>query len=473
MRTLRGRLVLVLLVASTVGLLLMGTTSVVLLNRSLLARTDDRLAEMAHPWEEGRHPPPGPPPPAQDDGRELPTEFRVLFFDHAGQRIGGVLGRPEGEPGGPALPRSGPPGTTTVPDAAGGAAWRVRTVPLPDGRTIALALSLESNDAVLWQLMLIEVAVGTVVLALLAGAATVTVRLGLRPLTRIEDTADAIAAGDLQRRVPDQDPGTETGRLGAALNTMLGRLVDALRQRERSEDRMRRFVADASHELRTPLTSIRGFAELYRRSDEHRAEDVRSMMARIESEATRMGRLVEDLLLLARLDRGGTVVLGEVDLVALVDEVVQDARARAPEREIAVASPEGEPRVVGDAHRVHQVVANLVENALVHTSPSTPVAVSVSCGSAGGAAPLSAGSGPAPGTPVAVVSVVDRGPGVPAEHAERIFDRFHRADDGRSRGGTGLGLAIAAAIADAHGGRVELHPGPGGGSEFRLLLPRG
>ncbi|MDI2028547.1 HAMP domain-containing sensor histidine kinase [Saccharopolyspora sp. TS4A08] len=475
LRTLRGRLVLVLVGALVVGLLLMGFTSVALLNRSLVERTDDRLAEMSMPWEEGRMPPPDPArrhPDGPTRG-ELPTEFRVLIFDSSGAQLGGMIGAEDGEAGGPVVlnPERGPE-VGTVPDKAGGTDWRVRRVALPDGRTAVLALSLGTAQATVHQLVVIELAVGGAVLLVLALAAAVTVRLSLRPLARIEDTADAIAAGQLDRRVPDQDPSTETGRLGEALNTMLGRLTDALQQRERSEDRLRRFVADASHELRTPLTSIRGFAELYRRSEEHRPEDVRMMMGRIESESVRMGGLVEDMLLLARLDRERTADLVELDLVPLADDVVHDARARDPEREITLNSPD-DLRVLGDGARLRQVLTNLVNNALVHTPAGSPITVDVGHKAASDRAIAAVGAEPGPGTRMAAVSVSDSGPGIPPEHAARIFDRFYRVDDGRTRaaGGSGLGLAITAALAQAHNGRLELHAAPGGGSTFRLLLP--
>lgn len=474
-RTLRGRLVLVLLSALVLGLLAMGLTSTALLSRSLIDRTDDRLAELSRPWEHGAPPPdPTRAPPEHGPGRgELPTDFRVLVFDPGRGQLGGVIGSPEGDAGGPLLvdPVRGPE-IGTVPDRAGGADWRVRTVALPSGRVVVLSLSLAGVDATVRQLVVIELVVGGVVLVVLAAAAAATVRLSLRPLDRIERTADAIAAGQLDRRVPDRDPRTETGRLGSALNTMLGRLVDALQQREHSEQRLRRFVADASHELRTPLTSIRGFAELYRRSDQHPPEDVRMMMRRIESEAVRMGGLVEDMLLLARLDRERTADLAELDLVPLVQDVVEDARARDPDREITSRGPE-RLRVLGDGPRLRQVLTNLVSNALLHSTPGSPITVEVAHGSAGGGALAAAGAELPPGAPVAVVSVADSGPGIAAEHAGRIFDRFYRVDDGRTRaaGGTGLGLAIAAALAEAHNGRVDLRANPAGGCTFRLLLP--
>jgi two-component system, OmpR family, sensor kinase len=470
-RTLRGRLLLVLLGATVVGLLVMGFTSVALLDRSLMARVDERLVGMSRPWAQGDRPP--PPPPDIRGPRDLPTDFRVVFLDPYGNSTG-MIGQTESDPSGPVLVRSAvTPRPFTVPDRAGGSGWRVHTVVTPDGGTIALALSLYSVDSTVRELIVIESVVGAVVLIVLAAGATVTVRLGLRPLTRIEHTAHAIATGELDRRIPDQDPATETGRLGAALNTMLGRLVAALQHSEHSEHRLRRFVADASHELRTPLTSIRGFAELYRRSDQPQEADVRRMMARIENEAVRMGDLVEDLLLLARLDRERAIDLVDLDLVPLVQDVVHDGRVRDTGREITLRAPDRALRVLGDAHRLRQVLDNLLTNAMVHTVPGSPVSVAVAHGAVSGDVTAAAGADAAIGTPMGVVEIADTGPGITPEHAHRIFDRFYRVDDGRERSGgsTGLGLAITAAIAEAHNGRVELTANSAGGSTFRLLIP--
>lgn len=238
-------------------------------------------------------------------------------------------------------------GRSTVPDSAGGSDWKIRVVEVPGRGTTVLAVSLHSVDSTLRELIVIELVVGAIVLVALAAVASATVRLGLRPLTRIEHTAHAIATGELDRRVADQDPGTETGRLGMALNTMLARLVTALQQREQSESRLRRFVADASHELRTPLTSIRGFAELYRHREERSEDHVRLMMSRIEGEAVRMSALVEDLLLLARLDRERAIDLAERDLVEVARDAVHDARTRDPQREIALRADEDAVRALG------------------------------------------------------------------------------------------------------------------------------
>jgi two-component system, OmpR family, sensor kinase len=472
-RTLRGRLLIVLLSVTVVGLLGMGFASVALLRHSLMSKVDERLTVLSGSWERGRI----PPPPVGDvvtPPRGLPTEFRLVFFDQGGSFLG-MAGQTRGDPSGPVADAIGSAilRPRTVPDRVGGSEWRVRTVVLPDGSRIALALSLDSVDSTVRELIVIELIVGAIVLTVLAMGAAVTVRLGLRPLTKIENTARAIADGELDRRIPDQDPATETGRLGAALNTMLGRLLAALQQREHSEQRLRRFVADASHELRTPLTSIRGFAELYRRREDVPACEVRRMMSRIEDEALRMGRLVEDLLLLARLDRERSIDLVDLDLVALVHDVVHDARARDTAREITLNAPPQGPRVLADAHRLRQVLDNLLTNALVHTIPASPVLVTVEHGSVGEHVTAAAGVEVGSGTTMGVVQVVDAGPGIPAEHAERIFDRFYRVDSGQepSGGGTGLGLAITAAIAEAHNGRVELTQNSLGGSTFRLLIP--
>lgn len=473
LRTLRGRLLIVLLSATVIGLLGMGFTSVALLRQSLMSKVDERLYGLSSPWERGRNPPPQVGEAAAPP-RGLPTEFRLVFFDQDGYLLG-MAGQTRGDPSGPVIDAIGRASSRpqTVPDRAGGPAWRVRAIALPDGSRIALALSLDSVGSTVRELIVIELIVGAIVLIVLAMGVAVTVQLGLRPLTRIETIARAIADGELDRRIPDQDLDTETGRLGAALNRMLGRLVAALQQREHSEQRLRRFVADASHELRTPLTSIRGFAELYRRSNDVPDDEVRRMMSRIEDEAVRMGRLVEDLLLLARLDRERSIDLGDLDLVALVHAVVQDARARDTAREITLHTPAGGLRVLADAHRLRQVLDNLLTNALVHTIPASPVQVTVDYGTVGDHITAAAGAVVRPGATMGVVEIVDTGPGISPEHAQQIFDRFYRVDNGyESRGGgTGLGLAITAAIAEAHNGRVELRPNTQGGSTFRLLIP--
>jgi two-component system OmpR family sensor kinase len=269
------------------------------------------------------------------------------------------------------------------------------------------------------------------------------------------ETAGAIAAGDLTRRVEPADEGTEVGRLGIALNAMLSHIESAFEQRRRSEERLRRFVADASHELRTPLTSIRGYAELFRRGADTRPEDLAKSMANIEAEAARMGVLVDDLLLLARLDQGRPLERERVDLTAVVTEAVEGARAVEPDRsiELSVAGP---VEIVGDAGRLRQVVDNLLDNARVH-APDAPVRARVAVDDAD-----------------AVLEVADEGPGIDPEVASRIFERFTRGDPSRSRGtgGAGLGLSIVAAIVNAHGGSVTASSHDGGpGTIVTVRLP--
>ncbi len=307
----------------------------------------------------------------------------------------------------------------------------------------------------------------------LALAAYTMVRAALRPLTKIEQTAAAIAGGDLSRRVDDDDPNTEVGRLGLALNTMLEQIETSFLARQaseatarRSEEKMRRFVADASHELRTPLTSIRGFAELHRQGAVTDPAEVSRLLNRIEDEAKRMGLLVDDLLLLARLDQQRPFERGPVDLRVLAIDAVEAARAMAPDREIALELPmddeaDGDLVVAGDEPRLRQVLSNLLDNALAYSPADAPIAVL-------------GGRTRRDGRDLAFVQVRDRGPGLIPEQAERVFERFYRTDRARSRahGGTGLGLSIVAAITAAHGGSVELDTAPGEGATFRVLLPR-
>jgi two-component system OmpR family sensor kinase len=306
--------------------------------------------------------------------------------------------------------------------------------------------------------------------ALLGAAGYLLVRNSLRPLTEVEATARAIAAGDLSQRVPTGDDRTEVGRLSTALNGMLSRIEAAFRAQQASEEqaraseaRMRRFVADASHELRTPLTSIRGFAELYRQGAVRTPEEIRRLMQRIEAEGARMGLLVEDLLQLARLDQQRPLTIVPVDLAEVAADVVHDARAVQPDRPIAMRLSDSlteVPVVLGDEARLRQVVGNLMTNALTHTPPDVRVTVTID---------------EEPADPdVVVLRVADEGPGMAPEDAARVFERFYRAESSRTReaGGTGLGLAIVAALVAAHGGTVDVATAPGRGAVFSVRLPR-
>jgi two-component system OmpR family sensor kinase len=305
------------------------------------------------------------------------------------------------------------------------------------------------------------VVIGVTVVGVGALAGRWGVRRSLRPLRQIEDTAAAIAAGDLTRRVPDAPAGTEVGRLSAALNTMLSQIEQAFAVRAASEERMRRFVADASHELRTPLATIRGYGELYRMGALTDPEDLPRTMRRIEDSATRMGTLVQDLLHLARLGEGRPLAQDDVDLSVLVADAGADLRALDPTRPVRlVPLTDGGTTAgaitVGDESRLRQVLANLVGNVVQHTPAASPVELAV--GREDGSA---------------VLEVRDHGPGISPEHASRVFERFYRVDQARGRdsGGAGLGMAIVAAIVGAHQGHVQLGPTPGGGTTIRIALP--
>ena len=333
----------------------------------------------------------------------------------------------------------------------------VEVLPNQSG-SLVIAVSMDDVDSTVRRLGIIVAVVSLVVLALIAALGLLVVRLGLRPLGEIERTAGAIAAGDLSQRVPDHDKRTEVGRLGQSLNAMLAQIENAFAERSTSEDRLRRFVADASHELRTPLTSIRGYAELYRQGAATSEEDVPRLFGRIESEATRMSSMVDDLLVLARLDQQRPLDREPVEVATLASDAVTDARAVQPDRPIDFSTHGPGPfMVLGDEARLRQVYGNLLSNALEHTPGSAPIHVSVS----------------REGSSEVVVEVADEGPGLEPDDAARVFERFFRADPSRARGagGTGLGLSIVAAIASAHGGRAEVQTAPGRGARFRVILP--
>ncbi|MFC3995368.1 sensor histidine kinase [Nocardiopsis sediminis] len=486
-RGLRGRLVLTVLCLTAACLTAFGVTGVALLERSLMADVDHRLGGLARATAAG--PAPGDLPDIPISPPPLPTDLRVLEISPAG-RVAWSVGQTTDDADRPdisglsAAELAGRAGTPfTLPGTDGGADWRVLTVRASDGSTRMVADSLAETERTLNRLIAIEAGIGAVLLVVLGVGAVTIVRLQLRPLTRIEGTAQAIAAGRLDERVPYDDPGTETGRLGRALNTMLGTLADSLSERARTAEQMRRFVADASHELRTPLSSIRGFAELYRQSrDQGRVQggpEIDHWMERIESEAGRMGGLVDDLLVLARFDERPPLEPDDVDLAALARDAVGDARARAPGAPISLDAPEP-VRVVGDERRLRQVLVNLIGNALTHTPEGTPVRVEVGHGTV--PAPLAEGAVgvgalPAGVASTAVVRVRDDGPGIAPDDAPHVFDRFYRpgGDRSRDRGGAGLGLAIVAAIVTAHDGRVVLGGADAGnqGTTFTVVLPLG
>lgn len=327
--------------------------------------------------------------------------------------------------------------------------YRVRASIEPDRphQILLVASPLGNVASTLHRLILIELIATAAVLVALAALALWLVRLGLRPLRRIELTAAAITGGDLSQRVGHPDPQTEIGRVGSALNTMLDRIED-------SDRRLRRLIADASHELRTPLAAVRAYAELFARGAAARPEDLERSMTGITREAERMSLLVDDLLLLARLDEGRPLERKSVDLATVVREAVDAARVVEPDRPIDVLV---EPvTVTGDEARLRQVLDNLLTNARAHTQAGTPVSVEVQRVEGR-----------------AILAVADHGPGLSEEEAARVFERFYRADSSRARasGGSGLGLSIVEAVTEAHGGTVDVRPTPGGGATFVIALP--
>lgn len=354
----------------------------------------------------------------------------------------------------------------TVKGSNGESEWRVVPFTL-SGQNISVVVATRMtpvNEAVS-EAGRIIFTVGLFSIAAASLVAYAAVTRQFRPLSRVEKTAAAIAAGDLSRRVEVERPATEVGRLSRSLNAMLAHIESAFAARMDSERKMRRFVADASHELRTPLVTIRGFSELYRHGALQNDDDVRAAMGRIESEAKRMGQLVEDLLTLARIDEQRPLESQPLDLLVLGNDAALDARAIAPERDIRVIGLDGgkarHAPAVGDEARLRQVVANLMTNALRYTPEGSPIEIAV------GVAPVIHGRSDS------VIEVRDHGPGISEDDAARVFERFYRADSSRYRetGGTGLGLAIVAALVAQHDGTVRLEETPGGGATLSIRLP--
>ena len=346
----------------------------------------------------------------------------------------------------------------TLPAVDDSLRYRVLLRPGPGGTTFVTAASLRPVEQAVNSLMRALVVAGLLALAVASLASWWVIRHGLRPVDRMVETAAAIAAGDLSRRVPDADPETELGRLGTALNEMLGQIEAGIQERAAGEARLRRFVADAAHELRTPLTSLRGYAELYRQGALPTTEAVGNAMGRIESEGARMARLVDDLLLLARTDQGRPLEKEPVDLVRLAREAAGDFAAADPGRPLT-SDLDGSAVVVGDPIRLRQAIDNLLANVRAHTPAGTPARVSVQRNGRW-----------------AEVTVADEGPGIPAQDQTRVFERFWRGDPARGRtsaGGAGLGLSIVDALVRAHGGAVAVNSAPGQGTAFTMRLPLG
>ena len=467
MASLRSRLIAVLLVVAAVGLLALAAITYAE-QRSFQYERVDRQVQSAFPAMEhelGGGDDFGPGPDFRGgDGGPRADDVNLVSGTYGerraptGARIGDPFVQTYGQeaPSPPVLPASIPLDRTITTNAkTGGGQYRVRAEHGRDGGTIVVAVPLTEADATLDRLLLVEALVIGGVLLVLGLVAWVVVRLALRPLDRMATAAGIIAGGDLSHRVSPAEGRTEVGRLGLALNAMLGRLEDAFRRRQESEDRLRQFLSDASHELRTPLSSIRGYAELFRMGAARDPEDVSKAMRRIEEEAARMGVLVEDLLTLARLDELRDPVRERVDVGALAEDAVDDARAAAPDRTFTVTA-NGDADVLADPDQLRQVLGNLLRNAIVHTGAGTPVEVDVERSN---------------GT--VRIAVRDHGPGLPPGGGDALFERFWRAEAGRERGkdGAGLGLAIVAGIVEAHDGSVAAADAAGGGACFEVLLP--
>jgi two-component system, OmpR family, sensor kinase len=467
--SIRRRLVLGILLMTASGLIGLSLVTIQLLRQSLLTQKDAQVIKLSEGVVRGMDGPFG-----SGRGRGSvdsqptvgPTAFFQSFYSSSGEFVR-ILNQSQADTGG-GLPTNfdvlkankAQPFTT---DARKDSRYRVVVRPVQfvnDGETLfegflVTGIDIRDVDVTTSRLVRNQVFAIAVGLAFMGLLTWFVVKTGLKPLNAMANTAGAIAAGDLSARVENIDDRTEVGRLGGALNTMLGRIEAAFAERTRSEDKLRRFVADASHELRTPLTSIRGYSELLRNGAIPTGDETHSALGRIESEATRMGVLVDDLLLLARLDQGRPLEHHPVELTTIVGDAVNDARITDPDRTWSLDMiPQA--LVSGDESRLRQVVGNLLTNARTHTAAGTPVDVVI--GMAEGHVEL---------------VVADHGAGVPPGEDKRIFERFARLDGSRQRasGGTGLGLAIVSAIAWSHGGTVGVHETPGGGASFWLRLP--
>ncbi len=491
----RVKLIAALLALVTAALACISVAGILEFRSYLLGKTDRELTSLVSYAKNTFNPRPG-------QVTVNPIGQYIEAFVPSGLQLGPGPGIPASGlpriPSGSAWLNANAGHLVTVPAQSGGGAWRVLTQQVQSTDpytgavipgTLIVGANLGDINQTIGRLVSIDLIVGAIVVLGLAIVGVAVVRTSLRPLAEIEQTAGEIAAGDLSRRVPDHDPNTEVGSLGRSLNAMLAHIEAAFRAQaqseataRRSESRMRQFAADASHELRTPLTAIKGYAEYYRQrggvaangSGELSREDVERIMSRVEDEATRMGVLVEDLLLLARIDQQRPLEQRPVDVLALTADAVQDARMIAPDREVRLVVGHDTAFIVtGDEARLRQVVGNLMTNALTHTPGGTPVEVHVRAGLLDPAPGPAAPGVPAQPVPAVVLEVVDHGPGMSEDQAQRVFERFYRADQARTRhtGGAGLGLAIVSALVSAHGGTVSVDTEPGRGATFRVALP--
>ena len=475
------RLVLILVVLMAGALTLTTSATTWLLERQLLQRADQELRLSAGPLSASAL-------DAIANEQELdnfPTNYAVVFFPKGSSNQS--VFQPQTEEEHPDIPRLAmdAPEVRThqifeVRSKDGYQRWRVVADKLDgDSGTYADAVSMRGVEKTTSQVMLFSLLIGLAAVTALMIAGWFAIRRAFRPLRQIEDTAKAIAGGDLARRVPARSADDEVGSLSDSLNVMLSHIERSFQHVEASETRMRQFVADASHELRTPLAAVRGYAELYRQGAVTQPEHVRQVFQRIEDESTRMGALVEDLLSLARLDEQRPMEFTSVDLTVVLVDAAQDARALAPDRDIQMVGLHGPidaNPVRGDESKLRQLVTNLVGNAINHTPAGTPIELVVGHGDGGDRQDGDGLEGDGQdGDGWTTIEIRDHGPGIDPELSGKVFERFFRNDPSRGRtdhpGGTGLGLAIVAAITGAHHGDVTIVPTPGGGATFRVRLP--
>ncbi len=480
--TLRGRLIAGLLALLALSCALVGVVTYLSLRGFLLGQLKDQLAEASTryaacvggfggPPPAGDHdrdngPPPGPVPGCAYISGQAAGTFTARLVDYSVVNASVVKGVCELKRADDAvlasLPVNSAPTTRRLPSLHG--EYLLTAVAGPDDSKLVTGLPLAGLQSTLSGVEAVELIVFAVALVLAGGAGLAWVRLSLRPLSRMtavaaEVTSLPLASGEVElpHRVPDADPRTEVGQLGAAFNRMLGHVESALTRREASEERLRQFAADASHELRTPLAAIRGYAEFARRDPGPVPETVAHALSRVDAESARMSVLVDELLLLAQLDAGRPLAAEPVDLTRLAIDVTSDARAAGPGHRWRLHLPDEPVFVSGDEYRLHQVLANLLANAGKHTPDGTTVTVELATPDAG----------------TARVSVTDDGPGIPADLRQTLFERFVRGDASRARvsGGTGLGLSIVVAVTAAHHGTVQLTSQPGE-TRFTITLPR-
>ena len=469
--TLRSGLVLASVVVIALSIALVSTFAVRTTRATLTDQIDQQIVTAAD--KKARNPPNseyGQPAGAGGGwpGYGIPqlNQYSILIFDADGNLVSstpsGYSDDPDPLPNLTSFTRESPEHAerfeqiTTIGAVEGDMRYRIYICNGRDGEVIATAAPLDDVNAAVSRILRFTLGAGFVAMVLAGAASWFLIRNRLQPVDRMIDTAAAIAAGDLSRRAPDANPRTELGRLSHALNEMLGQIEESVDARVQNENRLRRFVADAAHELRTPLTSLRGFAELHRAGALKDPGQLNNAMRRIEAESSRMQRLVDDLLMLARLDEQRGVTRLPVDLAPLLDDSIEAARAIEPERPISANLATG-ALVLGDAGHFRQIFDNLITNARIHTPAGTPISVSVRTEER-----------------EIVVTIADRGPGIPRDDQERIFERFWRADPSRTRatGGSGLGLAIVASLVRAHDGTISLESEPGAGAAFTIRFPR-